>query len=500
MLKNESLEPGEADFSVHGDVARSLTRADLMVMVVMVAISGVVLILWSHLGDELIPVNNGVAYDSKTYAQITREPLASLFGGLDIHRVQRVVPSLVVFLMLAPFGLHTSTTALLLGFQVLNYTLIALTGVLWWATARRLGLSRPAGWIGFLALFMNYGLLKLSAYYPVLTDRPGFFLGMVLVWAVVAKKHALLPLIAVVGAFTWPTVAYSALGLYALSRPGGTLRPSRWWGVATAGALALGLTAVAVAVYRCGEGCASALMRAPVVPALLPLSLVVLLLWVYFATRPLLELVTIPNVLRAIDWRRLLIAAAVMLAIVVVQRSMADPSFRTVSRTLYNTALGGVVKPAGFLVAHSVFYGPAVLLLVLTWRRAVSALSTYGVGMVALVLGYVVLAITVEARILLNEWPFFVLLAAVVVDQLGWKARQAWIFAALSFVMSRVWFPVYHGEYTGDWRKFPDQFYGMSLGLKMTLTSYSVMAAASLGVGFVLLWLVRRPGREARVD
>ena len=120
--------------------------------------------------------------------------------------------------------------------------------------------------------------------------------------------------------------------------------------------------------------------------------------------------------------------------------------------------------------------------------------------MVALVLGYVVLAITVEARILLNEWPFFVLLAAVVVDQLGWKARQAWIFAALSFVMSRVWFPVYHGEYTGDWRKFPDQFYGMSLGLKMTLTSYSVMAAASLGVGFVLLWLVRRPGREARVD
>ena len=137
MLKNESLEPGEADFSVHGDVARSLTRADLMVMVALVAISGVLLILWSHLGDELIPVNNGVAYDSKTYAQITREPLASLFGGLDIHRVQRVVPSLVVFLMLAPFGLHTSTTALLLGFQVLNYTLIALTAVLWWATARR---------------------------------------------------------------------------------------------------------------------------------------------------------------------------------------------------------------------------------------------------------------------------------------------------------------------------------------------------------------------------
>lgn len=480
---------------MHRGAARTLTRTDLQAMVGLVALSATVLIAWSHLGDELIPVNDGVAYDSTTYAQIVRDPWSSLFGGLDIHRVQRVVPSLVMFVLLAPFGLHTSTMALLIGFQVMNYALLALSSALWWAIARRLELSRPAGWVGFLALFVNYGLLKLSAYYPVLTDRPAFFLGMVLVWTVVSRRHRLLPLVAVVGAFTWPTVAYSALGLYVLSRPAGPLRPSRWWGVATAALLAAGLTAGSLYVYRCGDECASALMRGPLVPALVPISLTFLFVWVYLATRPLLELITVPNVVRAVDWRRLLVAVTLMVLIVVVQRALADPSFRTVSRTLYNTLLGGVVKPAGFLVAHSVFFGPALLLLILTWRRAVRALSVYGVGPVAMILVYVVLGITVEARILLNEWPFFVLLAAVMVDKLEWRAREAWIFAALAVVTSRVWFPVFHGEYTGDWRKYPDQFYGMSLGLKMTLLSYSVMAAAFVVVGLVLLRLVRRSGR-----
>ena len=67
----------------------------------------------------------------------------------------------------------------------------------------------------------------------------------------------------------------------------------------------------------------------------------------------------------------------------------------------------------------------------------------------------------------------------------------------LCLVTSRVWFPVFHGEYTGDWRAYPDQYYGMSLGLKMTTFSYVMMATASLAVGCILLWMIRRSPARA---
>src|SRR5699024_7075259 len=108
------------------------------------------------------------------------------------------------------------------------------------------------------------------------------------------------------------------------------------------------------------------------------------------------ELLTIPNVLRAVDWRRLVVAVLLFVALAWVHRELADPSFRSVSRTTYNTLLGGIVKPAGFLVAHAVWFGPAVPLLVLTWRRAVEFLRGIGLNAVAMTAAFVLIATTCE--------------------------------------------------------------------------------------------------------
>ncbi len=499
--------PGEAVLTTdHRSRTGTLRASDLVWMLAIVATTGTALVLWSHLGSELIPVRDGIGYDGATYAKVVQDPSGVLLGHqLDVHRVQRVLPSLVVHLMLRPFGLHTSDAAIVVGFQILNYTLMALSTLFWWRIARRLELSRVAGWAGFLALVVNYGLLKYQAYSSVMTDSGGFFLGVLTVWCLVFRRHEELLLVAVLGSFTWPTVTYAALGLYVLSRPQGPLRPSRWWGLVTAGVLAVVVPALSVRTFRCGTDCASTLMNNAVVPELIWLSTAFLVLWMFFAFRPLLELLTVPNVLRSIAWLRLVVAVVVLVALARLHHELADPSFRTVSRTLYNTLLGGVVKPAGFLVAHAAYFGPAVVLLVLTWRRAVGALKDLGLGAVAVTTGFLFIAITCEARILMNEWPMFVLLAAMVVDRLDWRARSLAVFAALSVVASRIWFPIYEGRgpWTGDWRKFPDQYIGMSLGLKMTVPSYLMMGAGVL-VCAVVLWPLTRRGRSvppaARAD
>jgi hypothetical protein len=162
-------------------------------------------------------------------------------------------------------------------------------------------------------------------------------------------------------------------------------------------------------------------MRQVMVPDVIWFSVAFLAAWIFLGFRPLLELLTVPNVLRAVDWRRALVSVALLVAMAWVHHQLADPSFRTVSRTTYNTVLGGIVKPAGFLVAHAVYYGPAIPLLVLTWRRAVDAVREFGLNAVALTAGFLFIAITCEARIITNEWPLFALLAAIVVDRLEWR-------------------------------------------------------------------------------
>jgi hypothetical protein len=182
-----------------------------------------------------------------------------------------------------------------------------------------------------------------------------------------------------------------------------------------------------------------------------------------------------------------------MLLIARIQHDLADPSFRSVGRTLYNTALGGLAKPGGFIVAHAVYFGPALLLLALTWRRAVREVRQFGAGFVALLFGFLLIALTNEARILMNEWPMFALMAAIVVDKLEWRKFEAAVFGLLALVTARVWFPVNHGPYIDDWHKYPDQYYGMSMGLKMTVFSYTLMGFGCLLTGAVLYWLIHRP-------
>lgn len=465
-------------------------------MVALVVLSGTALVVWSHYGNELFPVNRGTGHDGRGYAWMAQRGPSYVFGqNLDSHRIQRIVPSLVAFAVLKLLNVSPTFPTIILTFQMLNYAMIACSAVLWWQAARQLALGRPAGWVGFLALFVNYAVLKFPAYYPVLTDSAGFFLGTVTLWCLLTGRRSWLPLVAVVGAFTWPTVAYSALLLYALSRPSGPLRPIRRWGAIAAVLLATGVTALSWRGYRCESDCTSQILTNGMLPGVVPLSLIIVFLFVFLATRPLLELLTVRVVFQSFDWPRFLVAVTLLTVLGFVQRQLSVEG-STVSRTLMNTAVGGIIKPGGFLVAHSIYFGVAVPLLVLTWRRAVRTATDHGIALIALLLVYVLLSLSAESRILVNQWPFFVLLAASVVDRLTWRRRQVVLFAAGALVMSRVWFPVTQGQWTGEIRQYPDQFYGMSIGFNMTVTSYLIMTALTVAGGATMWWALRmaRPG------
>ena len=483
-----------------GDRAEdTATTRDLALMIAILAAAGLVAGLWAWWGGERIPTHNGLGFDGHTYGKIARDPSLIFEHRLDMHRIARVLPSVIAFLLIAPFGLPASNEAVVAAFQVLNYAALAVAALLWWQVARHLRLTRPVTWIGFIFLFVNYPSLKLSGFYPVLTDDSGFLLGMVLVWLVVTRRSWWLLALALVGAFTWPTVTYSALLVFILDRRDTrTPRAHAWWGIGAALAAALVVAYAALHAHSCGVRCVAPVMMDTTVETVLPLSVILVAAWTFLALQPPLARLTPKTVLGSIIWTRIPIAFALIYLISLFQHAVANESARTLGRTLWNTSLGSVAKPLGFLVVHTAYYGPGVLLLVFTWPLAVRLMAQFGPRVLALIAVFVVLGVGTQSRIVINEWPLFALAAALVAHELKWSWRETWILAVLAAVTSRMWMPIHHGPITGAWKTYPSQWYFMNKGETTTVLSLLMLTVLAVVNGIVVWHLLH--GRRKRAD
>lgn len=470
-------------------------QVDRHAMAALIVIAGVATILWAHLGKELIPVRGGLGYDGATYAGVVRNPSGWLLDAhISGHRVQRILPSLLIHLVLRPFGLQAVDTAIILAFQVYNFAMLVVGVYVWNNLANHLRLSRQAVWFGYFALFVNYPLLKLLGYYPVLTDVSGFLLGLALLHAFLLRRPSVVLFIALIGAFTWPTVLYSGLLLYVMSKP--RLRHQKprspLWAAIAATATAVAVATASTYALICGTGCVAGPMMRATLEALVPVSLPILGGWVILATYPLYRYVALREAFTTIRMRRIVAAVGLLALISIAQSALSTPNEHTLFRTLMNVSIGGIAKPAGHVVSHTAYFGPAVLLAVVWWRRWIAgSVAEQGLGLTVLMLGYALLTVGIESRLLMNVWPFVAVFTAIAANKAGWQWRQVLWFGGLSLVVSRVWLPINWTSWTGDYLAYPDQLYFMSNGPRMTVLSYFIMASVTAGAGAALWWISR---------
>src|SRR5262249_23661423 len=145
----------------------------------------------------------------------------------------------------------------------LDVALIALVAWFWCRIARRLEVSERGKWLGFIALFVNYVVLKHTVYCPVTTDVAAYALGAARLWCYLGGRTGALSPVLLAGAFTWPVaLPVGALLLLFPRAPGGQrdaapVRPH--WNLLAAALLA----AAALAGIKWG-------LRQPVHPALVP--------------------------------------------------------------------------------------------------------------------------------------------------------------------------------------------------------------------------------------
>jgi hypothetical protein len=425
---------------------------------------GVTQIFWG----EAIESTGGLGfYDGRRYGEIAMDFHGQVFReGLDAYRLQRVLPSAIVHAWLRVTGQPLDATHVRDAFRIYNLLMLLVTAAAWAAIARAMAFEERYAWLGFALLFLNFANLKMPFYNAVLTDTTALALGtLVLLFYLRSNGPALLGVLAL-PCFTWPPLLAGAL-LYVLPRhdampPAPLITKTS----ALLGALAAITCVAVVAAYP------DILVQRPR-PGL---TIAVLAAYCFVTQASLLHLDwrALPSRLR---WWRLLhvLALMVVVRVAVAFLSPAAPGF-TIGRYLREIVFYTTLQPALFLVAHVVYFGLVVAILIAAWPEASRAAIGLGTGMTlytALQLGQ---AIDPETRHLIPALPALVLLGVLAARALSWPAWAVGVTAALSVLGSKIWWPINQGE-MGDYLEPPLQYYYMNHGGAMSPFSYRLQGA-----------------------
>jgi hypothetical protein len=404
-----------------------------------------------------------------------------------------------------------------------NAFMLLGTALLWALIARNLALGAVARWLGFTALFVNVAVMKMSFYYPTLTDTSALFIGTLTLYAYLARHQWLVLIAAAIGFFTFPTAFYIAMLLFIIPKTASNQAASNQSAsnqavtdttngipqrtarliAATTTALMLLLSVyfVLIAGTRFPE-------VEPVITVLLPLTMPLFLAQWFFTVESVLlvlPLERLKNVVQSAALKgsvlRLGIALVFWGGLMFWKRMIQDETLSAPMNT--DLFLGGslacaVSKPLLTIVAAAVYFGPMVLFATVYFRPFLRTALRLGLGLFAVISVFVLLAtMMTETRQLINVLPFVVVVIACMLNTITVKPWAVALLSAMSLVGSKIWLTMNFPEMqqqaaniaNGSFTTFPLQWYFMNHGPWMSMSAYLVQAALVLVVSGVL-WRV----------
>lgn len=472
-------------------------RRSALILVLLTAATGLVQILWG----ERFFLGEGLGWDGQHYAELAaRFPDILWERSQSPYRLGRLLPSVLVHYGLSLPGLPMKASNIVLGFLVLNAACLVLSAWLWTRIASRLDLSERGLWFGYIGLFCGHGMLKILYYSPVMTDATIIALSLAMVDAWLADRPARLLVVVALGAWTWPTMLVLGSLLYLFPRrtlPEGPPVPAAAWSAAATLAFLAGGAVVILILRYPGDYFAQA---SPIRLALLPLNAVLVAGFFYAALKTLLDT---PE----LRWRSLassLKSARLLVPLVLAAASVAfmlglgrqEPSWALAS--LQDALSRPFRLPLISFVGHVVYLGPIMLVLALRWKEFCGVVHSYGPGMVLFMTGGLLLALGPDSRQLYNVFPVAVVLLAQVIDRSKPAVSAIAVFAAITLISSKVWYPINRGEFppyqVETCMEFPWQRLFMNNGASMSPWMYAVQAPLVAIAGVILARLLRPPG------
>jgi hypothetical protein len=404
-------------------------------------------LLAGQLWGEKIGQNNGLGGDGQAHAKWAKNFYQEVFvEGLDFYLVGRILPAGAVHYGLRLLGVPLTDRSVIRGFAVLNLIVLTWGVYLWCRTTDQLRLHHRSKILGLLALFGNFAVLKWAIYYPVLTDVSGWVLGLAQLLFYLRQQRWLLLLVTVVGSFVWPTLMpVGALLLLFPREPGqdAQVQPAPFH-LHMLFPLLMSVVLVAFVLLRKEYVLGKALnWTIEVIVPVLRLSLVVVVLYLFWVLRPLLNNARLFSPRYGLSrlccrWGLLALVVLGGLRFLQYQAAVSNNLVPTTD-VLVCTVATAIAKPGVFLLAHVLFFGPLLLLLAWWWPATCRLIHAHGVGLTLAVLLTVLLALNSESRRLGNLVPLIVPFLLMATEGLAWRPIHLAAFTGLSLLYSKVW-------------------------------------------------------------
>lgn len=414
----------------------------------LLVIAAFVIALLGYLSPDKIDINGGFGWDGILYGELAQNFYERL-KDVKPYFMQRILPSALIYYALRLFSIEPINANVIHAFGILNVFLITLMAYVWGLVADELKIGVRGKWLGFIGLFLNYGVLKWASYYSVLTDIPGYALGLFLLYFHLIRSSGGLIITTAVGAFTWPTSTYLGILLLLFSRKSSDRQdilpvPYRL-NTVIALAVVIYMYWVIHPLLRFPEQESIKLgINEPLVPAL-GLSVVVSLVYLFLSSHRVLadgKLFSPAVLLPYLKEKTFYISIALLMAIRFLQGLLVQGKAVGLELSLEIVVWCSIIQPGSFLVNHVMFFGPIVILAIFLWDQICQIVHEHGVGLTLCITLGVMMGLLSESRGLFNFFPFFIPFIVKAADSLTWQPLHYWLFAFASVLISKVWFTI----------------------------------------------------------
>jgi hypothetical protein len=102
-----------------------------------------------------------------------------------------------------------------------------------------------------------------------------------------------------------------------------------------------------------------------------------------------------------------------------------------------------------------------------------------------------ILSLFSESRALIPAFSFFVIFTVAVLEEYKWPGWFYWGFGIVSFIFSKIWFPLGSKQLLGGYYEFPYQWYFMNYGPWMSDQMYAIQGIFVLVSGIIFFIIIK---------
>lgn len=423
-----------------------------------------------------LPANQGLGWDGYSYYQVAVDGFFT--HSLNTLLAFRLFPSLFIHAVLSIAHIALTPPNIILAFKIMNTLLIGISALLVKRIFNLYKLDFTSQLLGFTLVFLNYGVLNFTYYYPVMTDTPAFTLSIAMLYFFLYGQMLNVLLCALIGAFTWPIIFPMGVALILFPQSKNKFVPLNK-------NLGYGISAICVAyaliagwfyiVYK-GETPDMA-YTLPFNRGMFPASTVCVALLFFFMPYVLFNhtFFSLKYYKDQLNGNRIFAMIAVVVITLIFRNTMevkTESGYFSTYMILKNHYYA-FLRPMLTVVNHFNYFGCVMLVILLFWKRFAAFVSTFGLGVSgSLFFNFIVLAMLPESRTLMHLFAWLSVFAALYLGQYRFSKWFYAIIIALNFAASKIWL-FFDYSNSGHLRPdgtidFPEQWFYMHLGVWIT--------------------------------